>query len=101
MKSYRDRYWKQSYFDAVDAIRQACEAEGIPMVESAYRWLCNHSMLDASKGDGILLGASKITQMEQNMEAAKKGELPQSILDAMDGAWEIAKPDSPAYFKFI
>ena len=58
-------------------------------------------MMDASKGDGILLGASKITQMEQNMEAAKKGELPQPILDAMDGAWEIAKPDSPAYFKFI
>ena len=58
-------------------------------------------MMDASKGDGILLGASKITQMEQNMEAAKKGELPLSILDAMDAAWVIAKPDSPAYFKFI
>ena len=101
LKSYRDRYWKQSYFDAVDEIRKSCEAEGIPMVEAAYRWLSNHSMMDASKCDGILLGASKITQMEQNMEAAKKGELPQSILDAMDAAWEIAKPDSPAYFKFI
>ena len=99
LKSYRDRYWKQSYFDAVDEIRKACEAEGIPMVEA--RWLSNHSMMDATKGDGILLGASKITQMEQNMEAAKKGELPPSILDAMDGAWEMAKPDSPAYFKFI
>lgn len=101
LESYRKRYWKQSYFDAVDEIRKACEAENIPMVEAAYRWLCNHSMLDAAKGDGILLGASKITQMTQNMEAAKKGVLPQSILDAMDAAWEIAKPDSPAYFKFI
>ena len=101
LESYRKRYWKQSYFDAVDEIRKACEAEAIPMVEAAYRWLCNHSCLDATKGDGILLGASKITQMEQNMAAAKKGELPQSILDAMDDAWEIAKPDSPAYFKFI
>ena len=101
LKSYRDRYWKQRYFDAVDEIRKACEAEGIPMVEAAYRWLCNHSCMDAAKDDGVLLGASKIIQMEQNMEAAKKGELPQSILDAMDGAWEIAKPDSPAYFKFI
>ncbi len=101
LKSYRDRYWKQSYFDAVDEIRRACEEEGIPMVEAAYRWLCNHSELNAEKGDGILLGASKINQMTQNMEAAKKGALPQSILDAMDDAWEIAKPDSPAYFKFI
>jgi aflatoxin B1 aldehyde reductase len=57
--------------------------------------------MDATKGDGILLGASKITQMEQNMEAAKKDELPPSILDAMDAAWEIAKPDSPTYFKYI
>ena len=101
LASYRNRYWKQSYFDAVDEIRKACEAENIPMAEAGYRWLCNHSCLDATNGDGILLGASKIMQMTQNMEAAKKGELPQSILDAMDGAWEIAKPDSPAYFKFI
>ena len=101
LESYRKRYWKQSYFDAVDEIRKACDMEGIPMVEAAYRWLCNHSCLDATKGDGILLGASKITQLEQNMAAAQKRELPLRILDAMDAAWEIAKPDSPAYFKFI
>ena len=101
LESYRKRYWKQSYFDAVDEIRKACELENIPMVEAAYRWLCNHSMLDAEKRDGILLGASRIEQMAQNMTATKKGALPQSIIDAMDEAWEVAKPDSPAYFKFI
>lgn len=101
LKSYRDRYWKQSYFDALGEIKKACDAEGIPMAETAYRWLINHSCMDASKGDGILLGASRIEQMTQNMDAATKGKLPQSILDAVDAAWEIAKPDSPAYFKFI
>ena len=64
LASYRNRYWKQSYFDAVGEIRKACEKENIPMAEAGYRWLCNHSMMDAGKGDGILLGASKITQME-------------------------------------
>lgn len=101
LESYRKRYWKQSYFDAVDEIRKACETENIPLAEAAYRWLCYHSMMDATKGDGILLGASRLEQMTQNMEATTKGELPQSIIDAMDAAWEIAKPDSPAYFKFI
>lgn len=101
LKSYRDRYWKQSYFEAVEAIKQACDIEGIPMVEAAYRWLVNHSQMEADKGDGILLGASRIEQMTQNMAAAQKGTLPQTILDAMNAAWEIAKPDSPAYFKFI
>ena len=101
LESYRKRYWKQSYFDAVDEIRKACEAEDIPMAEAAYRWLCCHSMMDATKGDGILLGASRQEQMTQNMAATTKGELPPSILDAMDAAWGIARPDSPAYFKFI
>lgn len=101
LKSYRDRYWKNSYFDAVNEIKVACEKEGIPMVEAAYRWLINHSQMRASVGDGILLGASKIQQMEQNMTSVDKGELPESILAAMDEAWEVAKPDSPAYFKFI
>lgn len=101
LKSYRDRYWKQSYFDAIGEIKKACEAENIPMAEAAYRWLVNHSMIKSELGDGILLGASRIEQMEQNLIAVTKGELPQSILNAMDSAWEIAKPDSPAYFKFI
>lgn len=101
LKSYRDRYWKQSYFDAIGEIKKACEAENIPMAEAAYRWLVSHSMIKSELGDGILLGASRIEQMEQNLIAVTKGELPQSILDAMDSAWEIAKPDSPAYFKFI
>ena len=101
LKSYRDRYWKHSYFDAIEAIRKACEEEGIVMVEAAYRWLVNHSMMKAELNDGILLGASRQEQLEQNLTAAKKGSLPGSIVATMDVAWEMAKPDSPAYFKFI
>lgn len=101
LKSYRDRYWKHSYFDAIDQIKQACETEGVPMVEAAYRWLVNHSRMVSDKNDGILLGASKQEQLLQNLEAAKKGFLSENIVSAMDEAWEIAKPDSPAYFKFI
>ena len=101
LESYRKRYWKQSYFDAVNEIRTACDAEGIPMAEAAYRWLCFHSLMDAKKADGILLGASRQEQMTQNMAATEKGTLPQPIVDAMDTAWEMAKTDSPSYFKFI
>ena len=101
LKSYRDRYWKNSYFDAIKEIRLACEKEGIVMVEAAYRWMVNHSCMKSELDDGILLGASRQEQMEQNLAAAKKGPLPESIIAAMDEAWEIAKPDSPAYFKFF
>ena len=101
LKSYRDRYWKHSYFDAIEQIRMACEKEDIAMVEAAYRWLVNHSKMRTELNDGILLGASRQEQMEQNLVAATKGPLPESIVAAMDEAWEMAKPDSPPYFKFV
>ncbi|MDE5883228.1 MAG: aldo/keto reductase [Muribaculaceae bacterium] len=100
LKSYRDRYWKRSYFEAVSEIKEACDREGIPMAEAAYRWLVNHSMLSADR-DALILGASRMEQMEQNLSAACGGPLPEDILEKMDMAWETAKPDSPAYFKFI
>ena len=101
LKSYRDRYWKQSYFDAVADIKQQTDAEGIGMAEAAYRWLAFHSMMKPNLDDGIILGASRIEQMTQNLEALKKGALPSSIVEAMNNAWEIARPDSPPYFKYI
>ena len=101
LKSYRDRYWKKSYFDAIDQVREICEKENIQMAEAAYRWLAFNSLMDSDKGDAIIIGASKISQMNQNIDALRKGPLPDSILEALDIAWSIAKPDSPAYFKFI
>lgn len=101
LKSYRERYWKQSYFNAIEEIKQACEVASIPMAEAAYRWLVHHSCMDEAYGDGILLGASRQEQLLQNLQASNKGVLPTAIINAMDAAWEIAKPDSPAYFKFI
>lgn len=101
LKSYRDRYWKESYFEGMNEIRKECEKENIPMAEAAYRWLSFDSRLDPDYGDAIIIGASKLQQMEQNLKALDEGPLPQNIIHAMDHAWEIAKSDSPAYFKFI
>ena len=101
LKSYRDRYWKQSYFDAVDVIRDACASENIPMAEAGYRWLVHHSSLRANAGDGILLGASRMEQLNQNLVAMGKGPLPLKVCEAIDVAWNVARANSPAYFKFI
>ena len=100
LESYRKRYWKQSYFDAVTEIRNACETENIPMAEAAYRWLY-HSEMKEAKGDGILIGASRQEQLLQNIASTGKGPLSIKIIEALDKAWELAKPDSPAYFKYI
>lgn len=96
--NYQKRYWKKSYFDALDVIKAASEKHGISTVEATYRWLAYHSMLDADRGDAILIGASKLDHLQQNMETVKAGPLPEDVVDAFNSAWMITKGDSPEYF---
>lgn len=98
---YKQRYWKQSFFDAVDKLREACGEAEIPMAEAALRWLAFHSQMDSQKGDGIIIGASKISQLEQNVKALEKGPLPQSVAEVYNSVWEICKADAPPYFRFL
>lgn len=95
---YQNRYWKKSYFDAVEILKAACEKAGITTVEATYRWMAYHSMLKEERGDGIIIGASKLNHLKQNMETMKAGPLPESILKAFEEAWDVCRKDSPEYF---
>ena len=96
--NYQGRYWKKSFFDAVDLIKTAAEKHGITSIEATYRWLAYHSMLDEKRGDAILIGASKLNHLKQNMETVKAGPLPEYVVEAFNTAWTITKGDSPEYF---
>lgn len=98
LQSYRKRYWKKSYFDAINMVSTICREYGIEPVEAAYRWLVYHSLLNSNEKDGIIIGASSIKQLEQNMETINKGDLPSQIVNALDIAWSEAKYESPEYF---
>ena len=95
---YQNRYWKKSYFDAVDILKAACEKEGITTVEATYRWLAHHSMLRADRGDAVIIGASKLNHLAQNLETMKAGPLGGDMLEAFERAWKTTRPDSPEYF---
>ncbi len=96
--NYQKRYWKKSYFDAVALLRTVSEKYGITIVETTYRWLAYHSMLNAERGDAILIGASKMDHLVQNIEAVKAGPLPMELVGAFEQAWGMCKGDSPEYF---
>lgn len=98
--NYQKRYWKDSYFDAIDGIKEVCARYDIHIVEAAYRWLAFHSMLKAERGDGIIIGASRLDQLKQNLAAVEKGPLPDEIVKTINGAWEISKIDAPEYFTY-
>ena len=95
---YQNRYWKKSYFDAVAILKEACGKQGMTTVEASYRWLAHHSMLREARGDGIIIGASKLDHLRQNLETMQKGPLPAEITDAFEQAWKICRADSPEYF---
>ena len=96
--NYWGRYWKKRFFDGVEVIKAAAEKRGIGPVEATYRWLAYHSMLDAARGDAILIGASKLNHLLGNMAAVKAGPLPEDVVAAFDEAWALTKGDSPEYF---
>lgn len=96
--NYQGRYWKKSFFDAVDVIKSAAKKYDITSIEATYRWLAYHSMLNGDRGDAILIGVSKLSHLIQNMEIAEAGRLPDDVVMAFETAWHIAREDSPEYF---
>ncbi|MDD5947689.1 MAG: aldo/keto reductase [Oscillospiraceae bacterium] len=98
--NYKNRYWKQSYFDAIGVLKTLCTKYEINIIEATYRWMAYHSMLNAQRGDALIIGASKISQMEQNVAAIQGGALPEELVQAFSAAWETTKADAPAYFRF-
>ena len=97
--SYQGRYWKQDYFDSLQALREACSASGITPVQAAMRWLGHHSLLDSARGDAIILGASKTEQLEENILACDTATLEPRILEILDRGWEIIRPNCFRYFR--
>ncbi len=97
--NYQPRYWKKDYFNVLQKLHSACLELHLKPVEAAMSWLVNHSKLEAEKGDGIILGVSKLEHLTENMRACTQAPLEQSIIDILDEGWEIIKPDCYRYFR--
>lgn len=96
--NYQKRYWKKSYFEAVELLKSACQKYGITIIEATYRWLFYHSMLKGNRGDAIIIGASSLAHLVQNMETIKAGPLPDEVVAVFAAAWKVCRGDSPEYF---
>ena len=98
--NYLPRFYTDPNFQAVEAIRVACEAHDLTMVDATYCWLLRHSAL--SHTDGILLGASSLEQLDANLVAcskAKEARLPPEVRQAFDDAWKTTKQGAFPYWR--
>jgi len=97
--NYLPRFYTPANFEALEVIREACEKAEISMVEATYKWLLFHSALDADKGDGLLIGASSLEQLDANLKACsvfEDGQLPLNVREAFDKAWEVVSSVEPS-----
>jgi aflatoxin B1 aldehyde reductase len=98
--NYLPRFYTDANFDALDIIQNACAEEGITLLDATFKWLMRHSAL--TENDGILLGASSISQLDQNLDACEGAEgevLSASVLKAFDSAWGVTEKSAFPYWR--
>lgn len=95
---YKKRYWNDHFFKALQVIREASEKAGLTMAEVALRWISHHSLMKREYGDSVLIGASSLRHIEQNLVDLEKGPLPEEVVAALDEAWLLVKPFAGPYF---
>ncbi|KAF9164403.1 hypothetical protein DFQ26_001495 [Actinomortierella ambigua] len=96
-KLYRERYWNNLFCEAVTGLKAKAAEHNITLLEATLRWMVHHSRLEAK--DGIIIGASSIHHLEENLDKLSQGPLPTDMIQAFDDAWEHCKPACQKYFK--
>jgi aflatoxin B1 aldehyde reductase len=96
--SYRQRYWNDAHFDALDIIRPVVKKFGMTTAEAALRWVNHHSSMKKEYGDAVIVGASSSKQLEENLISLEKGPLPEEMVKAFDECWKVTKVASKPYF---
>lgn len=86
----RTRYGGDDLHGAMREFDVAVKAHELSSREVALRWLYHHSVLE--DGDGILLGASKLSQIADNVECMSRGPLPEDVVSAVEQLWTSVEP---------
>lgn len=86
MKHFANMFVNDVSLQLRDELAKACERENLTVKEGALRWLMHHSILGDE--DGVILGASSLEQMEENLKACEGGPLPQNVVDCLDNIWK-------------
>lgn len=91
-KLYQDRYWHTQYFNAVERLRQIARDAGRSLISLALNWLLHHTMSDV-----VILGASSMAQLNENLAATEEGPLTDDVLKACDQIWRDLRGPLPIY----
>src|SRR6185503_7649271 len=89
---YLDRYWHEQTFLAVENLRSVAEKAGRSLISLSLNWLMHHTVVDS-----VILGASKLDQLKQNLAVLDEGPLPPEALEVCDQVWRDLRGSTPIY----
>lgn len=92
---YRDMYCKPSYLAALEHWEDIAKEQGSSRSDLAYRWVAYHSPLKHEQGDGIIIGASSLQQLEQTLQGIEAGPLSDPVVQRIDELWEGIQHEAP------
>ncbi|RMZ77776.1 hypothetical protein DV737_g4240, partial [Chaetothyriales sp. CBS 132003] len=88
---YSGDYFQDPLFAAAAIVRQMATRYGITGHAAAIRWTTWHSELGAEYGDAVIIGASKLDQLAENLDILEQGPLPEPLVETMNSVWEDVK----------
>lgn len=94
-KLYHDRYSRPSLLDTLSEWESIANDAGVSKSALAYRWVAYNSMLKPEHGDGIIIGASRHSQLEETLRSIEDGPLDPQIAKRIDGVWDTVKKEAP------
>jgi len=68
---------------------------GVSKAALAYRWIAFHSALKKEHDDALIIGASKVTQLEETLLAIEAGPLDEGIAKRVDAIWKKVEHEAP------
>ena len=89
---YLNRYWHEDYFDAVEELRTIAHEAGKTLVELSLQWLLGQEIVDS-----LILGASRLEQLEENLRACEGSLLDESTREHCDAVWKRLRGITPKY----
>jgi aryl-alcohol dehydrogenase-like predicted oxidoreductase len=91
-KMYQDRYWLDDDFAAVEELRAIASDAGKTLVQLSLQWLLSQPLVDS-----VIIGVSRLEQLEENLKAAEGPHLDKSVLERCDAVWKRLRGITPKY----
>ncbi|KAL0490728.1 aflatoxin B1 aldehyde reductase [Acrasis kona] len=92
---YNRMYINDTFLNALELFQKICQDEKIKPAQAAFRWLHHHSKLQ--QGDAIILGASTIEQLKENVVDSIGSTLSDKVLKGFEEMWNSVADKAPNY----